>query len=169
MNDIKLQYQLSNGSWVNCKKGDLDRTDEFIGLCVEFNSDINSTDEAIAALLSGRKLRNDRADWYSVCRSEIPVIQERERVEIEQKQAADKKRQELIDKNCDIFLSVPFSKKDLAKSFGAKWNPSYKLWYYPSPAGEYLPEGLLEFDSNKTAGDVNSERFAETGLDWYDR
>lgn len=75
---LKLQYQLSNGSWVDCNE----RTDEFLALCQKFNgidTDGNvvprfmavrdlTRDEAINALLSGKTLRNHSEDWYSVCR-----------------------------------------------------------------------------------------------------
>jgi hypothetical protein len=29
------------------------------------------------------------------------------------------------------YLSVPFSQKDEAKTLGAKWDPTRKLWYVP--------------------------------------
>jgi hypothetical protein len=90
--EIKLQYQLSNGNWVNCRKsGSDDRTEEFLVLC-EKNNGINATgkivpirlalhpltrDNVIMALLAGQKLRNAPDDWYSNCRSEIPVIEQR--------------------------------------------------------------------------------------------
>ena len=81
--EIKLQYQLSNGQWVDCRRADGDRTEEFLLRCEQFNG-VASTgkivaafrsvrlltrDEVIAALLTGLELRNDKNDWYSVCRS----------------------------------------------------------------------------------------------------
>jgi len=67
---MRLQYQLSNGSWVDCG----DRTDEFLQRCIENRQKINrvwvslTRAEVIAALDAGRELRNDPNDWYSVCR-----------------------------------------------------------------------------------------------------
>ena len=55
-----LQHQLSNGRWV-----DTDNTNQGLDLCVKFNANINNHNEAIAAMESGRELRNDSADWYS--------------------------------------------------------------------------------------------------------
>jgi len=78
METIKLQYMLSSGRWFDCN----DRTEEFLTLCEKNNgiSDGNivprfraekdlTRDEVTAALLSGKQLRNDRSDWYSVCRN----------------------------------------------------------------------------------------------------
>ncbi len=73
-----LQYQLSNGSWVNCE----DRTEEFLSMCMRWNGPDESGTivpwhsavrdatraEVEEALALGRKLRNDRDDWYSNCR-----------------------------------------------------------------------------------------------------
>lgn len=76
---MNLQYQLSNGNWVNCN----DRTERFLSMCEQFNglsADGKivpifralrplTRDEVVAALLAGRELRNDKNDWYSNCRS----------------------------------------------------------------------------------------------------
>jgi len=68
--DLRLQYQLSNGSWVDCGN----RTEEFLNHCVENKQRINgewramTRDEILAALQAGRTLRNDPNDWYSECR-----------------------------------------------------------------------------------------------------
>lgn len=62
---MNLQYQLSNGAWIDCEE----RTQEFLDLCVAHNSDINSVEDAEQALLAGRTLRNDSSDWYSNCRA----------------------------------------------------------------------------------------------------
>lgn len=61
--NLKLQYQLSNGMWVDCEE----RTDEFLTRCEQNNS--MTRDEVVAALLTGRTLRNDPQDWYMNCRS----------------------------------------------------------------------------------------------------
>ena len=76
--EMRLQYQLSNGSWVDCA----DRTEEFLARCEKNNGpdaagnivprfrairDL-TRDEAIADLATGKTLRNDPADWYSECR-----------------------------------------------------------------------------------------------------
>jgi len=60
---MELQYQLSNGAWVNCA----DRTDEFLARCAENNPEM-TTAEILAALQAGRKIRNAKNDWYSFCR-----------------------------------------------------------------------------------------------------
>lgn len=165
MSNIKLQYQLSNGSWVDCDE----RTDEFLALCVEYSSGIETTKEAIEALLAGKELRNDAADWYSNCRSEIPVIAKREAAESAKKRDAAEKKQKMTESACNIYLRVSYQKKDIAKSHGAKWDAREKQWYYPSAAGEYLPDGLIQFDTNSTMSEESSRRFDDTGLDWYDR
>ena len=59
----KIQYQTCTGRWVDCE----DRTEEFIDRCAEINN--LSRDEVVAALESGKILRNDRGDWYSKCRA----------------------------------------------------------------------------------------------------
>ena len=65
-----LQYQLSNGNWMDCRE----RTEEFLNLCVKNETRINGAwtkftrETAIEALESGLELRNDREDWYSNCR-----------------------------------------------------------------------------------------------------
>ena len=76
--NLKLQYQLSNGSWVDC--GD---PEKFISRCEENNGLDNGGNivpsfrsvrnltraEVISALNAGKKLRNSPEDWYSNCRS----------------------------------------------------------------------------------------------------
>ncbi len=59
---MRLQYQLSNGDWVDCGE----RTDEFLSRCEEFSRLDNAG--VLVALAAGKKVRNDRSDWYSVCR-----------------------------------------------------------------------------------------------------
>ena len=61
-NEIKLQYQLSNGSWIDCE----DRTEEFMIRCEKTTG--KSKDEIIAILKTGETVRNDKDDWYSNCR-----------------------------------------------------------------------------------------------------
>lgn len=57
-----LQYQLSNGNWIDCK----DRNEEFLTRCAtQSGLDRECT---IRALSSGKTLRNDSDDWYSNCR-----------------------------------------------------------------------------------------------------
>jgi hypothetical protein len=41
-----------------------------------------------------------------------------------------------------IILNVPYKDKDFAKSFGAKWSPFNKYWYFE---GEILPDELKRF------------------------
>ena len=65
----KLQYQLSNGEWVDTPQK---RITEFLDRCVEFNADILDHDQAIEAMTRGRKLRNYASDWYSNCRMTEP-------------------------------------------------------------------------------------------------
>lgn len=60
---MQLQYQLSNGDWVDCG----DRTEEFLDLCVKFGGH-GDRDATVAALMSGKIVRNDCNDWYSECR-----------------------------------------------------------------------------------------------------
>jgi len=63
---MKLQYQLCNGSWANCKKSDADdRTDEFLNRCVEYTKLNRSAVEEILA--TGKSVSNG-SDWYSECR-----------------------------------------------------------------------------------------------------
>ena len=88
MEDLKLQYQLSNGSWVSCDNPATqweparDRTEDFLLMCEKFNGMLDdkivpifratrplARDEVLTALLAGRELRNDKNDWYSNCRS----------------------------------------------------------------------------------------------------
>lgn len=60
---MRLQYQLSNGSWVDCD----DRTEEFLSRCVQFGR-VGDLDAVVAALAAGRLVRNAGEDWYSNCR-----------------------------------------------------------------------------------------------------
>lgn len=53
----------------------------------------------------------------------------------------------------DIVLDVPFSQKDEAKSFGARWNPKIKKWFIPSginkiPLQRWIPENKVISDSD---------------------
>ena len=57
-----LQYQLSNGNWINCD----DRTDEFYEYCE--NATGKTRPEIVSALEAGKTVRNDTCDWYSNCR-----------------------------------------------------------------------------------------------------
>lgn len=66
---MKLQYQMANGMWTDCKKETGDRTEEFLARCVE-NSQGLTQDEVVEKLESGIEMRNHPMDWYSVCRIE---------------------------------------------------------------------------------------------------
>ena len=73
-----LQYQLSNGNWIDCGE----RTDEFLSRIAVNNGPDETgkivprfrairdltTREATAVLETGRELRNHPDDWYSNCR-----------------------------------------------------------------------------------------------------
>ncbi|TVO81454.1 hypothetical protein AYI81_21200 [Shewanella algae] len=60
---MRLQYQLSNGEWVDCG----DRSAAFLARCIKFGGYSNEAD-VIAALAAGKTVRNDCDDWYSNCR-----------------------------------------------------------------------------------------------------
>jgi len=76
-----------------------------------------------------------------------------------------------------IRLNVPFKEKDLAKQYGAKWNPGEKYWYYP---GDALPDGLQRWSggpakqplpaAKDAANDVESSPQSQpvplNSLDW---
>ncbi len=61
--EMRIQYQLSNGNWVDCAE----RTDEFLGMCERATG--RSRAEVLADMAAGREVRNDHEDWYSNCRS----------------------------------------------------------------------------------------------------
>jgi hypothetical protein len=74
--DFILQYQLSNGNWVDCG----DRTDEFLSMCLKHNQHVgvNSMDQVISALKEGKELQYFDSLWYANCRKkpeprEIPM------------------------------------------------------------------------------------------------
>lgn len=58
-----LQYQLSNGSWVDVNSEDVEK----LLLRCEKHEKLNR-EEVIEKLESGRSCRIDSDDWYSVCR-----------------------------------------------------------------------------------------------------
>lgn len=76
-----LQQQLSNGNWVNVSSDDMER---FLAYCDANNGPDEmgeitarccatrdaTRNEVLAALESGKTLRNDASDWYSNCRYE---------------------------------------------------------------------------------------------------
>jgi hypothetical protein len=79
MENLGLQWQLSNGDWTDCNE----RTDEFLTKC-EKNNGMDASgqivpiwdatrpltrDEVVAVLMAGKTLRNDPEEWYSNCRS----------------------------------------------------------------------------------------------------
>ena len=59
---MRLQHQLSDGSWVDCGA----RAETFLVYCEEFSKQDRAG--VLADLIAGKKVRNDRSDWYSVCR-----------------------------------------------------------------------------------------------------
>lgn len=81
MKPIKLHYQLSNGSWVDCDV----RNDEFFEKIIK-NNPTMTYDEIVTGLNAGRELRNHPEDWYSFCRS-AEVAEERA-IKIEARQKA---------------------------------------------------------------------------------
>jgi hypothetical protein len=89
---MKLQYQLSNGNWIDCG----DRTEEFITRCINNNSHlkINTREQIFEALSQGKTLRNDASDWYSNCRDYEAV----EKIQAEKK--ANQKPVEYIKCSC---------------------------------------------------------------------
>ena len=126
--ELKLQYQLSNGNWINTNE----RTDEFLTYCEQNNGvDANgkvvpihsavralTRDEVVSALLSGRELNNGGADWYSSCRSEIPVIEKRKMRD------AAQARVEYV--KCDCGHSIPRSSV-MSASLGTSCPDCYDL------------------------------------------
>jgi hypothetical protein len=68
--ELKLQYQLGNGNWWDCSNNPVDRTEEFLKLCMKYDPRTNNNLETtIELLLSGETLRNHDQDWYSKCRN----------------------------------------------------------------------------------------------------
>jgi hypothetical protein len=65
MSELKLQYQLATGSWIDCEN----RTEEFLTLCEKTTG--KTRNEIIAILKTGETVRNDAEDWYSNCRDGI--------------------------------------------------------------------------------------------------
>jgi hypothetical protein len=69
----KLQYQLSNGDWVDCARADGDTTERFLLLCEKTLKlhhgvgPIATRAEVLAALAAGEKIQIG-PDWYSTCR-----------------------------------------------------------------------------------------------------
>lgn len=61
--ELRLQYLLSNGSWIDCG----DRQNEFLDMCIEFGG-VSDRDELVDKLVTGAEIRNDSQDWYSKCR-----------------------------------------------------------------------------------------------------
>lgn len=79
---MRLQYQLSNGNWTDCG----DRTQEFLARCVEFGG-MADVAAVLTALAAGKEVRNDKFDWYSVCR-DGDVYEARRAAAIAKQQAA---------------------------------------------------------------------------------
>lgn len=38
----------------------------------------------------------------------------------------------------NLYLEVPYSEKELAKSMGAHWDPVIKKWFYEGPVSNYV-------------------------------
>jgi len=80
---MRLQHQLSNGAWRDCGE----KTEGYLADCQEWNGPDETgnltyrheatrdatRDEILAALADGHSVRNDRDDWYSVCRDGAAV------------------------------------------------------------------------------------------------
>lgn len=81
---MRLQYQLSNASWVDCGA----RTEEFLDRCVKFGR-VGGRKDVLNALTAGKTVRNDSAGWYSFCRDGEAF---------DQKMMAIRKRLALADK-----------------------------------------------------------------------
>lgn len=97
MTTLILQRQLSNGNWIDCAAhGDTDA--RWLALCVAHNQGIASVEDAIAALLAGRTLRNDAEDWYSNCRAK-PVTTAADT--IAQAMSSNNSWQRRHDRDCD--------------------------------------------------------------------
>lgn len=74
-----LQYQLSNGTWMDCNSEMFgNRTEEFLARCETNNA--MTRDDVLTALDTGNTLRNAPEDWYSKCRYEPVSVA---RVEVE--------------------------------------------------------------------------------------
>src|SRR5215471_10889202 len=56
---------------------------------------------------------------------------DRKRHKVSRKEQKEEKR---------VFLSVPFSRKEEAKSLGARWSPTDKLWWIPASNKEALSQ-----------------------------
>lgn len=84
---MKLQYQLSNGTWIDCEQPGRDRTDEFLDRCVKFGG-LADEPAVLEALAAGKTVRNDRDDWYSNCR-DGEVIEARRAAAEAQRAAAE--------------------------------------------------------------------------------
>ena len=61
-----LQYQLSNGTWMDCD--DDDEAEYYLSLCDKNNN--MSRDEVLEMLESGQTIRRNSEDWYGQCRYE---------------------------------------------------------------------------------------------------
>jgi len=79
---MQLQYQLSNGVWVDCG----DHTEKYLTRCVKYGGHVDR-DATVAALMSGKTVRNDREDWYSNCREYSVSVDARRAAEKVQKDA----------------------------------------------------------------------------------
>jgi len=96
---MRLQYQLSNGSWIDCGG----RTEEFLTRCEKNNGPDEAgtmvarframrdatREEVCSALSAGTELRNDRDDWYSNCRDGEFFDQKAAEIRERQKAVAD--------------------------------------------------------------------------------
>jgi len=60
-----LQFQLSNGVWMDAKESDVD---DLLSCVVVFSKGISSIAEAVEVMSAGKILRNNKDYWYSNCR-----------------------------------------------------------------------------------------------------
>jgi len=81
-----LQQMLSTGDWVDVSEDEPNSENRFLDMCVEYNADISTHDEAIAAMHTGRELRNDASDWYSKCRLFDAAEHKRKMIEYDKQQ-----------------------------------------------------------------------------------
>jgi hypothetical protein len=66
--------------------------------------------------------------------------------------------------NGHIWLNVPFERKDFAKSYGARWNPQEKKWYFDG----ILPVELDQFLPNQSSiqTPITTKKVKRIEFDW---
>jgi hypothetical protein len=63
-----------------------------------------------------------------------------------------------IEAHSDIYLLVPFSRKDEAKRMGAKWDPVVRKWYAPAINGVCSAQLLSEFAEFQYVNMIGEDR-----------